>query len=482
MKKREMRLETGSDWGTKRGSILVVSFFLCLLMGIAALWASRTLLDHQKTNLRRRDINRAHYAASGGVAQVLHWGNFPAEYDDLGTESLFYRDPDTGEFPNLSAVMAGGSEVVLSSDKYGKFISKYNYDVSDIKKITLIPPDPDNDPVPCLFKVQSEGNTPSGSHRNILAYIQPNPVETIIIKIPAGLISMGNAALVGNPVIRWGETWAKSDLNMMEKSHASHLDNTSPDHDPWAKYRTEGNIIFPPTWKSGEGKDIYQEDSRMYPGAVPASGNYADAFQQFIPDGVLEWPDFSSLYDVLKQFAISHGRYYSTDASGNIYKEGIEDTAHKVDFTGEFEITDRSNAPYDLVFIDTIDGNPPAADGSNLATIKSSGVSTGLKGIFWIGANFEQTGSGVPPLLTGAEKPDGSTIDLSGIYLDGVLYSAGNLNLGGNAGIYGSVIAQGGFSANGTPHIYYNHKIMDGFELDKGNVGSVFKIALQKNY
>jgi hypothetical protein len=453
-----------------------------MLMAIAALWASRTLLDHQKTNTRRRDINRAYYAAAGGVAQVLHWGNYPAEYDNLGASGLFYRDPDTHDFPNLEAAMTGGSEVVLSSDKYVKFVSKYNYDVSNIKKITLIPPDPDNDTVSCLFKVLSEGHTASGSDRNILAYIQPNPVEKIIIQIPAGLISMGDAALRGNPIIHWGETWAKGNLNMAEKSHASHLNNTSPDFDPWAKYRTEGQIIFPSTWKSGEGKDIYQELTRMHPGSSPASGHYADAFQQFIPTGTLQWPEFPSLYDVLKQFAIAHGRYYSTDASGNIYKDGIEDKAHMVDFTAEFEIADRANAPYDLAFIDTIDGNPPAADGSNLSTIKSSGQGTGLKGIYWIGANFQQSGSGMPHTLTGAEKPDGSTTNLEGIYLDGILYTAGRLDLGGNAGIYGSIIANGGFFTNGTPNIYYNHKLMDGFELDKGNLGSVFRVVLQKNF
>lgn len=466
----------------RRGSILTVTFFLCLLMAIATLWASRTLLDHQKTNKRRRDINRAYYAAEGGVAQVLHWGNYPDEYDNLGADGVFYRDPDTDFFPNISAAMAGGSEVVLSSDKYGKFVSKYNYDVSSIKKITLVPPDPDNDPVSCLFKVLSEGQTASGSNRNVLAYIQPNPLDTIIIQIPAGLISMGSASLGGNPLVHWGETWTKGDLNLVGKSHASHLDNTSQDYDPWAKYRTESRIIFPNTWKSGEGLDIYQESTRRYPGTAPASGHYANAFEQFIPTGTLEWPDFLSLYDILKQFAIAHGRYYSTDSSGNIYKDGIEDPAHKVDFSTEFEITDRATAPYDLVFIDTIDGNLPAADGSNLATIKSSGQNTGLKGIFWIGANFQQTGSGAPPLLIGAELPDGTPTDLEGIYLDGILYTAGRLELGGNAGIYGSVIANGGFDTNGTPNIYFNHKIMDGFELDKGNVGSVFKVVLQKNF
>lgn len=451
-------------------------------MAIAALWASRTLLDHQKTNLRRRDINRAYYAAAGGVAQVLHWGNYPSEYDNLGTEGLFYRNPDTGVFPNLSAAITGGSEVVLSTDKYGKFVSKYNYDVSNIKKITLVPPDPDNDPVSCMFKVLSEGQTQSGSNRSILAYLQPNPMDKMIIKVPAALISMKSMALDGNPLIHWGEVWSKENLDMVGLSHVSYLNKTSPDYDPWAKYRTEGRILFPSTWKSGIGKDIYEETSRMYPGSSPASGNYNNALQQFVPAGALQWPDFHSLYNSFKEFALAHGRYYSTDSSGNIYKDGIETIAYKVDFTAEFEITNRSTAPYDFVFIDTIDGNFPAVDGSNLATIKSSGNNTGLKGIYWIGANLQQMGAGTPPTLPGAERPDGTKTDLASIYLDGVLYSAGRLDLGGNSRIFGSVIAQKGYYSNGTPDIYYNYKLKDGFEIEKGNVGSVFKIVLQKNF
>ena len=468
--------------GKRRGSILAITFFLCILMAVAALWTTRTLLDHQKTNLRRRDLARAYYAAEAGVAQVLHWGNYPEEYDDQGANGLFYRNPDTDEFPNLSAALASTPEVPLSSDKYGDLKSKYNYDVSRVKNLKLIAPDPDNDPIACLFKVESTGLSPSGSERSILAYIQPNPLDSIAIKIPGGLISMGTAGLGGNSIVHWGETWSKGDFNMINKSQADHLNNTHPGYDPWAGYRTEGRIHFPSTWKSGLGKDIYQETTRTNPAAPPASGEYENAFEQFIPSGTLEWPDFASLYDEFKSHALAHGRYYSTDASGNIYKDGVEDAAHKVDFTTEFEREDRAAAPYDLVFIDTIDGNPPAADGSNLATITITGQTSGLKGIFWIGANFNQSGTGTPPTLIGAEKPDGTTEDLPAIYLDGVLYSAGRIDLGGNPGIYGSILAQNGFFTTGTPNIYYNHRLLTGLEIPKGNVGSVFRIVLQRNF
>jgi len=179
--------------------------------------------------------------------------------------------------------------------------------------------------------------------------------------------------------------------------------------------------------------------------------------------------------------AITHGCYYSTDASGTIYKDGVEDEAHEVDFMTEFGIGNQNDAPYNLAFIDTIDGNPPESDGSNLATIAVSGNSIGIKGVFYIGANFDASGVGSPPTLT-VEDPTGNLVPLSKIFMNGVLYSAGTLELSGNAGVYGSVVSELGFTGTGTPDVYYNEDLADGLELGNGNVGSVFRIDLENNY
>jgi hypothetical protein len=473
----------------ERGSVLVVTYILCILASMATLWMLKTLLDHQRTNQRRRDLNRAYYAAEAGVAQVVHWGNHPEEYDNLDEAGLFYRDPVSAAFPNLTETLNESGEYVISGDLLATFASKYNFNVSNINEIVLIPPDPDHDPVACLFKVRSEGTTPSGSTRRILAYIQPNPIEPMDIELYAGLISLSDAGQQGNGHAHWGESWSKGNFYIIGNSHLSDLDNTSLDYDPFAIYRTEMRIIFPPNWKSGLGKDIYQESTRRFPGSPPASGKYENGLEQFIPPGVLDWPDLLSRYQEFKDHAMSHGRYYSTDADGNIYSDGVEDTAHLVDFDTEFGNSDRSNGPYDLVFIDTINNLPPATDGSNMATIINSGIGTGMKGVFWIGANYDQRGSGNPADLV-ADKPiknlDGSIsfqqTTLNKVYLDGVLYMAGTAHFQGNPVIYGSVIAQKGYLSGGTPDIYFNHKLKDGLEIPKGNIGSNFHVQLQKNY
>ena len=482
-----------------RGSALAVTLVMIALLSMGLLWMAQTVLAHQGMNKRKHELSRAFYAAEAGVAQVQHWGNFPADYTP--NPSLFERvDPETlmgggeeeGEetivdlsanpellFPSLAAEVDSGSflldQATLDNLDVGRFTSDYQYDVAHIKEIELLSSSA-GDPINCFFKIRSLGESPDGIERTVLTYMDVSPV--VIIRIPAPLISHNVAAVVGNARIHWGEAWAKNDFNMLNKSQLDYLDPSDSNYDPRAKYRSEGQINFPANWQWGENKDLF-DPTRSQPGEAPASGDYVDAFYQHLPEGTLEWPDFD--YQTFKDLAMSHGRYYSTDAAGNIYRDGIEDAAHQVDFLTEFGVANRDAAPYDFVFIDTINGQPPAADGSNLATISASGNSLGLKGVFWIGANFDAAGVGSPPSLT-AEDPDGNSFALSQIFLDGVIYAAGTTEMSGNAGVYGSVITQRGFSGGGTPDVYYNARLADGLLLDNGNIGSVFKVALHTNY
>ena len=474
-----------------RGSILVFAFLITMVAALAAILMAKTLIDHQHANRRRRDLKRAYYAAEAGVAQVLHWGNHPEDYDNLDENGLFYRDMDTGDFPNLDQALNEQGEYVIAGELLATFADKFDFDVSNINQIVLIPADPDNDPITCLFKIRAEGLTPSGASRRVLAYVEANPIDTTEVKLMAGLISMATAAQAGNGHVHWGESWSKQNFNILGKPHLDdELDPSRSTYDPFAKYRSEAQLIFDPTWKSGEGKDIYEEDIRRWPAAPPASGTWEATFEQFIPPGVLQWPDFKSKYQVFKDHAMAHGRYYTTDASGNIYKGEIKDEAHKVNFDYEFHVEDRDTAPYDLVFIDTIDGNPPAEDESNLAWIKNAGTGGGMKGVFYIAAHYDQVGQGTRPNVNTSQKPilneDGSVslVDhpLNDILLDGVMYIGGYADFGGNPRIYGSLIAELGYVGGGTPEIYFNHKLIEGLEIDKGNIGSVFYIPLQQNF
>jgi len=500
----------------KRGSILPVTLMVCILAAISAVALIGVLVAHQNLNTRRRDMARAYFAAQGGVAQVLDWGNHPDYYDGLsGANCLFYRDrdyaadhpDDIAQFPNLKAAFdaldPGTDEFTLNPAKYGTFDSQHGYTVGDVKSINLVKAAV-GDPTACMFKVRSVGETPSGRERTVEAYINPNPVVQVDFKVPAGLVSMAAAAQGGNGRVFWGESWSKSSFAVLAKNSGTPkmgdmLDQTpTTSYDRWAKYRSEAQLVFDTTWTGGSNQNVgigkdFRSDylTYRYPGAPPADGKYENAFEQFIPSGVLVWPDFASKYNDFKQMAQQTLRYYTTDAAGNVYKGPVKDAAHLVVFDAEFGEADRVLSPYDFVFIDTFDGNPPAADGSNLANISNSGSSIGMKGIFYVCANYSQIGAGKPTALPNAEAPylqaDGTTgykvVTLpQNPYLDGLMYVSGTMEFKGNPVIYGSVVSERGYKGTGTADIYYNHKLKDGIPIDPGNVGSVFRLDMQKNY
>ncbi len=468
-------IRTHSRMTRLRGSIGAIALVLLAISSLASLLMVQTLLDHQRINKRRRELARAFYAAEGGVAQVLHWANYPADYTadsnmfaTSGSASADYNS----QFTNLiSAIGSGGytmDESMLASMGAGDFDSTYNYQVSQINQIQLlsIPPAGVLAPADYDFIIRSVGESPDGLQRTVLAFVK---VNTIIsnpnIAVPAALISLAAAGANGNAKIHWGEAWSKDDFSMLNKSQMGYAQS-----DADVVYRTEGTIDFPNNWQtSGGNPDVNP--------ALPLPGidEWDGIFEQFIASGTLQWPDFASEYQAFKNQAISNGRYYTTDSSGNIFLNGTQ-----VDFGTEFATGHGPTDPYDFVFIDTIDGNPPAADGSNLATVTNSGNSSGMKGVYYVNAHFAQTGVGSPPALS-ADDPYGGTESLSKIFLDGLLYIAGGMSMGGNAGVYGSVVTEGSWSGNGTLDIYYNAALAAGLPIAPGNVGSTFTLVRQVN-
>lgn len=526
---------------------MAVALFLVALASVSVLLMVQTMHDHQNMNDRRRELNRSYHAAEAGIDLVIHWGNIQEDYTD-DPELFEYEQPETLEAFGTGLILATGSledrfvalHTLLSegpleidtdalagieteSDELqiGRFMSSYDAGMGRIKKIKLmLPDDPDAPAIPAgstidpEMVVMSVGQSEKELEYTVTAWVDLAPF--IAIQLPAALVSFATAAAFGNAAIHWGEAWSKANFDMLNQSQVGYLSLADANHDPWAKYRTEAKIVFPNNWSwdssspwnaarlygtetggisnlnpaaaSGTANNPANQTpaTGMRPGLMPTgTGNYRDAFYQDVPPNTLEWPEFASYYQEFKDYAISHGRYYTTDASGNILNadgdivDFIEEFQADVDGDGDVTSAEREEYPFDLVFIDTTDGNPPAVDGSNLATIDISGGSPGIKGLYYICANFDATGVGNPPALTNAEKPDLSDPgDIDKIFLDGVLYAAGTAEMGGNCGVYGSVVAERGFLGGGTPNIYFNHKLKDGLELENGNVGSRFKVVL----
>lgn len=469
----------------RRGAvILAFALGLTLIAGITSMLMARTLMDHKRINERRRDLWRAFYFAESGIAQVQQWALYPDQYA-LDTD-LFMEVNETGSaadrYANLATAIAAGGFTVSEQDledlAVGQFTTETGWDLGKIKQISIVPPDPANDPIPSFFKIVAIGRSASGRERSVTGYADANPI--IEIEIPAALISLTTANVFGNGRVFWGEAWSKTAFDVPNRSQMTYILNNP---DPWAKYRTENVFNFPANWNTSatyQALRLYDKTADQ-PGLFPTGdGDWADVFFQNVPGGTLDFPDFLSNYQEFKDLALANGRYYTTDASGNI----IDDNGNVVSsFIDEFGVASHSGTPHDLVFIDNPNGVVP--DGSfTLPTINiqgnGAGNDLGLKGVYYFAVNVDLAGVGTPPTLSMAD-PDGNTAS-DNIWLNGVLYSAGDIEFTGNPKIFGSVLAENGFSGGGTPDIYYNADLADGMILDDGNVGAPFNIVLHNNF
>lgn len=480
----------------RRGLSLAVLLVILTISSLGSLIMTKSLLEQQRLNQRRRDLARSFYAAEAGVGRMLHWSNTPADYVTAGGSpaNLFDRTADSrdidgspipmkDQFANFWNAVQGSLTLTESDLHYmgvDMLSTNNGVEVSRIHEIQLLPPDPAAG-VAHDFRIRSVGRC-GALERTVMNYMEANTLwANPQLALQAALISLDAAGAGGNGKVHWGESWIRGDFDAMNKNDMKYLNSTNAAYDPYAVYRTEGMIDFPNSWNFDTTAPynpnlLYRELNPAWnqPGLFPdGTGNFAEAFYQ---NETLDFPDLLAEYETFKQLAQQHGRYYTTDPDGTIRRNGIA-----VDFVDEFGVLDRDSQPYDTVFIDTLDGNPPAPDGSNLATIQVSGNGEGLKGIYYINANMNVSGVGNPQGLN-ATDPDGNVVALDKIFLQGVLYSSGAINNTGNPGVFGSVIAERGFQGTGTFDIYFDVNLRNGLPLNIGNLGSQFRVVMRMNY
>lgn len=497
----------------RRGAVLLaIALTLTLVTAIGAVLMARTVLDQHRINERRRDLWRAYHHAEAGIAQIQQWGAYPSQFDPdttlfeaqippgLDVEDLLILS-DESRYPVIAALDSEGltvTETQLDAMGIDGFVTESGWDLGRITRISILPLDdiqssaeahlteteyrdslyvstnPDDDTY-AYFKVLSRGVSSAGLEREVRAYLRPSLLA--LIASPGPLISLATGAAFGNAKVHWGEAWSKTDFDMLNNSQVTYALT-----DPLVAWRSEAGFNWPSNWQESA---TYQagrlhDKTADFPGLFPdGTGDWKEVFQQNMGAGTLSFPDFGGKYEDFKRLAKANNRYFTSDAQGNVYRHG-----QQIDFYQAFTSPD-ADAPFELAFIDTIDQQPPAADGSNLATISVSGNNEAgyrMRGFFYIAANFEVSGVGSPPSL-GVESPLTSTdTTLQKIFLDGVIFAAGTLDMAGNAGVYGGILAEHGFVGGGTPDVWYNVGLEDGLELEKGNLGGPFTVVLTDNY
>ncbi len=248
-------------------------------------------------------------------------------------------------------------------------------------------------------------------------------------------------------------------------------------------------------------------DKPANPGGGGGGSSDFEGLENIKQNQELNWPDYD--YDELKEYVQSNEfGYFFTDENGNIY--GIDTDPNSITY-GQYVQksyhdwfnTSESDSTYNdidelLVFIDSYpmddNGDPGPVDangvpiinetyyprnprelpsGATLPTISISGNGTHSHGAFFIAANVTKTGAGNPPSMDSINAANPGTIvmpndnnppngDKKKVFHNGLFWSWGTVNMGGNPIVYGSIYAEDGYAAGGTPDVYYNYRMADG--------------------
>ncbi|TLY13516.1 MAG: hypothetical protein E6K69_08905 [Nitrospirae bacterium] len=161
---------------------------------------------------------------------------------------------------------------------------------------------------------------------------------------------------------------------------------------------------------------------------------------------------------------LDHWNYETMKHYAGIMETGLRVTANKV--FGSKSVGDH----HGLVFVDTLDQRPPRGD--NLGTLSLE--TEYAEGLFVVNAHVslkpQGSGQSVPVL---SPPPEGSSsvatrvpVQLTGVHIQGVLYSAGDIVFEGRPRVYGAVMVEGrmvGGSTTGEAlEVWYNDDLRSG--------------------
>jgi hypothetical protein len=245
------------------------------------------------------------------------------------------------------------------------------------------------------------------------------------------------ASAVPLPIrLHWGDVKVKGNVQLGRREDLpiktalasvtgqSYADMASPE-DRWFTIWTGGDAVFAP---SSIGSAMLP--SNVYPRRDPFPGLHEDV-----------WP-----CELLKKNAKQYGSYYTRDMSGLLYRNGIVGSGLglTVEQVLRSQVVGQNRG---LVFIDTLDQLPPRPD--NLGTLL---IDTDYaEGLFIVNAHVQlrPRGPGKPvPVLS--PPNDGSSsiatripVTLSGIHINGILSTPGDLSYEGQPRIFGALLIEG---------------------------------------
>lgn len=265
-----------------------------------------------------------------------------------------------------------------------------------------------------------------------------------------GLSVQGAAGWNGNGSVHWGPVISAGNITAGQNS--VHCDDATGavcgfadmgGYDPWWSLDATGTIditgLTPP----------YQPNYNINPGSLKTPQTLS-----------------STQKDELKKYSQDTGQYYVYCSIDGLLHKG--NSSGMPTGAGDSFQNLTNGKSHDMMYVD-IGAISPSC---NPTTPAAPTFSVGGGGGYYTNSNiilngtFSISGSGGTTDITAqnpgqvdAEQPGTKTL---GVHFNGLLYTTGNFDSGGNPVVYGAVIAEGGFIGSGTPDIWYNRNLVNG--------------------
>ena len=460
-----------------KGHVLLAALMLIFLLGVVGMTSLYLASQDRPGVSAMREDKLAQQLADGATDIVMSWFHDPSATPTVIGGLLAKRQGDLASGPSFFDV-AGRSQFVGTVDHPDILLDAANQ--SDNQMLNDSPNSFHNSlgGLGRINKVKMYGPLQPGLLSTVevtATTVDHLPVARTVqlqlgaVSLPAirAAVQIGQtpgATQPGDPfpvLAHWGDLRVLGDFAVQRvedialKSTAAPVTGQSYDQmlyaqDRWTEYWIGGTVlvIAPPP---GQGANPpFPENVHLH--QYPTPGVRLD-----------QWN-----YDSLKKIAQHWGTYYRLDHLGQLHPQGASDSDQGITPADVLESQIVGNQR-GLVFIDTVDGQPPRVDNMGTLVLDTEYV----EGLLVVQGHMllrpRAEGKSVPVLspsppevqLLGGRVP----VQLSGIHVNGLLYAAGTITIERSTRLYGAMMAGQSVTSIGTGtmiEVWYNADLAQG--------------------
>jgi hypothetical protein len=466
--------------GSERGAILVVALVTVGLLSVLGGAWLRVVTAERETVVREEREILARSLADAGVERVLAWFADPASFAGPGV----FRQTSACSAPSDHAAIfrkrclgAGGLPGFRGVDGSSQFRGTatspdlvYAWNTIEDLSIESILQDL-NLSWPSLRSVASTIRT----EIRLLAPRSPDAIATILIRASIGqdATAIVRAELIDGPWrgiseaihagvatpgpipvrVHWGDIFVDGPLDVTT------IADRLPRRDSDAMINGEGYILDPGSDRWLDIRAGGTISGPLVPNGQGFLAPYAHMHQNTPSPESEVWG-----YQALKRYAQRHGRYLTTRGTGLLYDN---DQGPGVPPNAVFTSSDDESRKPGIVFIDTLDQQPPRAD--NLEQLR---VEFGFaRADAFVGAHLVMTGAAGRSVVVDTPAEEGNPsagpavrgITLSGIHYVGALLVAGRVRVENRVNVFGAIKAGQGFDDVGGLEVWYDETLKTGY-------------------